>query len=113
MHDLIERHSPKLEYLVRAMDVMLILSAGKLAALLRFSEGMETLAPVHGTLLYFCCALAFVVLPQFDVYSSWRGRSLWLMAGNAAIAMLVIIGAGVAFAFLVRQIDELSRMWMM
>lgn len=113
MHDLIERHSPKLEYLVRAMDMLLILSAGKLAALLRFSGGLETLAPVHAVLLYFCCALAFVVLPQFDVYSSWRGRSLLLMAGNATLGMLVILGTGVLFAFLIRQIDELSRLWMM
>ena len=111
MQDLIERHAPQLEYLMRAMDVFILLCTGKLAALLRFSQPLETLAPVHAVVLYFCLALSLVVLPQFDVYASWRGRSLLLMAGNVALATLAILGAGVLFAFLVRQIDDLSRLW--
>lgn len=111
MHDLIERHSPELEYLVRATDVLIILSAGTLAAMLRFSTGPEQLAPVYQVVLYFCCTLAFVVLPQFDVYSSWRGRSLVILGSNAALAMLVITGSGIMLSFLIRQIDELSRLW--
>ena len=111
MHDLIERSSPQLDYLVRVLDVLIIFSAGTLAALLRFSSSPDQLAPVHLVVLYFCCALAFVVLPQFDVYSSWRGRSLRLMASNAALAMLAIFGTGIMLSFLIRQIDELSRLW--
>ncbi len=111
MHDLIERSSPQLDYLLRILDVLILFSAGTLAALLRFSGSPDTLAPVHMIVLYVCCVLAFVVLPQFDLYSSWRGRSLKLMASSAAMAMLVVIGTGVMLGFLIRQIDELSRLW--
>ena len=83
MYDLIERHSPELDYVVRVMDVLIIFSSGTLAAMLRFSMYPEQLAPVHQIVLYVCCAISFVVLPQFDLYSSWRGRSLRLMVSNA------------------------------
>jgi putative colanic acid biosynthesis UDP-glucose lipid carrier transferase len=68
---------------------------------------------VHQVVLYACSAMAFVVLPQFDLYSSWRGRSLRLMASNAGLAMLFIIGTGIMLSFLLRQIDDLSRLWIM
>ncbi len=111
MHDLIERHSPEFDYVVRAMDVLIIFSSGTLAAMLRFSMGPDQLAPVHQVMLYACSTLAFVVLPQFDLYSSWRGRSLRLMISNACFAMLIIIGTGIMLSFLLRQIDDLSRLW--
>ncbi len=111
MHDLIDRHSPELDYLMRGMDVLIIFSAGTLAAMLRFSMGPEQLAPVHQVVLYACCVMSVVILPQFDLYSSWRGRSLSLMASNALMAMLVIIGTGIMLSFLLRQIDDLSRLW--
>ena len=111
MHDLIERHSPELDYVVRVMDVLIIFIGGTLAAMLRFSMYPEQLAPVHQIVLYVCCAMSFVVLPQFDLYSSWRGRSLRLLVSNACFAMLIIIGTGIMLSFLLRQIDDLSRLW--
>ena len=111
MHDLIERHSSELDYVVRALDVLIIFSSGTLAAMLRFSMGPDQLAPVHQVVLYAGCAMAFVILPQFDLYSSWRGRSLQLMASNASFAMLIIIGTGIMLSFLLRQVDDLSRLW--
>lgn len=111
MHDLIERHSPELDYLVRGLDILIIFLGGTIAAMLRFSMVPEQLAPVHQVVLYACCLMAIVILPQFDLYSSWRGRSLALMASNALLAMLVIIGTGIVLSFLLRQIDDLSRLW--
>ncbi len=113
MHDLIERHSPELDYVVRAMDVLILFSSGTLAAMLRFSMSPDQLAPVHQVVLFASCALALVVLPQFDLYSPSRGRSLRVMAGQAALAMLVITGTGIMLSFLLRQIDDLSRLWVL
>lgn len=112
MHDLIERNSPRLEYLVRAGDVLIVYAAGSLASLLCFFETIGDLPPVHAAVLYFCCALAAAVFPRFDLYSSWRGRSLLLMSGQAAMALLVVLSTGVLFGFLIRQLGELSRLWM-
>ncbi len=112
MHDLIERNSPRLEYLIRASDVLVVYAAGSVASLLCFSTTAGQLPPVHAAVLYFCCALAAAVFPRFDLYSSWRGRSLLLMAGQAALATLVVLVTGVLFGFLIRQLGELSRVWM-
>ncbi len=111
MHDLIERHSTELDYLVRGMDVMIIFAGGTLAAMLRFSVMPEQISPVHQLVLYTCCMVAFLVLPQFGLYSSWRGRSLQLMASDASFAMLIIVGIGIILSFLLRHVDDLSRLW--
>ncbi len=112
MHDLIERNSPRLEYLIRASDAMLVYAAGAVASLLCFSTTVSQLAAVHSAVLYFCCVMAVGVFPRFDLYSSWRGRSLLLLAGHAALATLVVVAAGIVFAFLIRQLGSLSRQWM-
>lgn len=112
MHDLIERNSPRLEYLVRASDVLAVYAAGSLASLLCFETTVGQMPPVHAAVLYFCCALAAAVFSRFDLYSSWRGRSLLLMSGHAALAVIVVLTTGVVFGFLIRQLGELSRVWM-
>jgi putative colanic acid biosynthesis UDP-glucose lipid carrier transferase len=112
MHDLIERNSPRLEYLIRASDVLVLYAAGSLASELCFAATNDPLTPVHVAVLYFCCALAAAVFPRFDLYSSWRGRSLLLMATQAALAILVVLASGVLFGFLIRQLGSLSRIWM-
>jgi putative colanic acid biosynthesis UDP-glucose lipid carrier transferase len=112
MHDLIERNSPRLEYLVRASDVLAVYAAGSIASLLCFETTIGQMPPVHAAVLYFCCALAAAVFSRFDLYSSWRGRSLLLMSGHAALAVIVVLTTGVVFGFLIRQLGELSRVWM-
>ncbi len=113
MHDLIERNSPRLEYLVRAGDVLILYAAGSWSALLCSPAGLASLSSVHTAVLYFCCALSVAIFPRFDLYASWRGRSLLLMSGQAALALTVVLSVGVLFAFLIRQLGELSRLWMM
>ena len=113
MHDLIEKQSPRLEFLIRISDVLALYTAGILAAALRFSDSLTALPSIHLVMVYFCCALGLLLFPQFDLYSSWRGRSLWQMVNHTVIAMLFVMSAGVLFAFLIRQIDELSRSWML
>lgn len=113
MHDLIERNSTRLELIIRTSDVLVIYAAGTLAALLWFRDTLTALPGVHAAVLYFCCALAIGVFPRFDLYSSWRGRSPRLMAMQAALATLTVLTAGIVFAFLIRQLGELSRPWMM
>lgn len=113
MHDLIEKNSSRLEYLMRAVDVLALYATAQTASLLRFSMPLDTAAPVHRMLVYFCCAIAFLLLAQFDLYNSWRGRSLKLMFTQTALAIAVVLAAGVMFSFLTQQIDQLSRLWLL
>ena len=89
MHDLIEKNSPRLEILMRAVDVLTLYTAGQLAGLLRFSAPLAEAAPVHTAVLYFCCALSFALFAQCDLYISWRGRSLALMLGVLGILLFL------------------------
>jgi putative colanic acid biosynthesis UDP-glucose lipid carrier transferase len=111
MHDLIEKSATRVEYLARASDVLLLYLSGQLAAGLIFPMALADTAPIHLALLYFCCALAYVLFPQFDLYSSWRGRSWLAMGRQIALALLVVLSSAVLFSFLIRQIEQLSRLW--
>ena len=111
MHDLIERNSSRLDYLLRIVDVIVLFAAGQIAALLRFSSPISETSSVHNVLLYFCCALALAIFSQFDLYSSWRGRSLAQMFIQIALAIITLLCCGLILSFLIRQVDELSRLW--
>ncbi len=113
MHDLIERNASRLEYVIRAGDVLMLYTAGQLASLLGFAEPLERLAPVHLVVLCFACALAFLLFPEFGLYASWRGRSRLVMAGQTVLAILCVTACALVFAFLVRLIGDLSRLWVL
>lgn len=111
MHDLIEKNSSRLEYVMRLLDVLAILCAAQVASLIRFSTILSETASVHTAMLYFCSALAFLIFAQFDLYASWRGRALHIMFARAALALAVVLTAGVVFSFLIREINQVSRLW--
>ena len=113
MHDLIEKNSSRLEYLMRVVDVLALYVTAQTASMLRFSSALDAAPPVHMMLVYFCCALAFLLLAQFDLYNSWRGRSLQSMFTHTALAIAILLSAGVVFSFLIQQSDQLSRLWLL
>ncbi len=113
MVDLIARNATRLESVVRFTDVLLLYAMGIFADALSLSSGSGVMSATHTAVLYFCCTMAVVVFPQFALYSSWRGRSLILLAGNAILAILVVLIAGAAFGFMIRQLGELSITWLM
>jgi len=112
MQDLISRNSTRLEYLMRAMDVIALLAAGHLAGLFHFRTPLIQAEPVHTVLLYFCAALAFMLFPQMEVYTSWRGRSRPAMLLRLAAAWALVLFIGVLFSFLIHHVGALSRLWM-
>jgi putative colanic acid biosynthesis UDP-glucose lipid carrier transferase len=93
--------------------VLLLYVMGVIADALFFSSGSGVMIATHTAVLYFCCTLAVIVFPQFALYSSWRGRSLILMAGNALLAIMVVLIAGAVFGFMIRQLGELSVTWLL
>lgn len=112
MVDLIARNATRLESVVRFTDVLLLYAMGVIADALLLPSGSTLMSATHTAILYFCCTLAVVVFPQFALYSSWRGRSLVLTAGNALLAIAAILTAGVLFGLMIRQLGELSLTWL-
>src|SRR5947209_18082155 len=109
MQDLISRNSTRLEISIRLMDVITLIIAGQLTGYIHFSTPLIDAAPIHTILLYFCCGLAFLLFPQLEVYTSWRGRALPAMFLRLAGAWGLVLLMGVLFSFLILPVGALSR----
>jgi putative colanic acid biosynthesis UDP-glucose lipid carrier transferase len=112
MQDLIHKNSSRLEFTMRVLDIIVLWAAGQLCSLLRFSAPLSDAAPIHTILLYFSCALAFLLFGQFNLYGSWRGRSMPLMFAHLAASWAVVLVCALLFSFLIHHVGDLSRLWM-
>lgn len=112
MLDLENTQTPKTECLIRVLDVLMLYSMGHLAALLRYSSSIEDLAQIHQTTLYFCTALSPVIFSQFDLYQAWRGKTVSHQFILTSTAIFAVIASGLILSFLIRGVDDLSRLWM-
>ncbi|HJW57780.1 MAG TPA: undecaprenyl-phosphate glucose phosphotransferase [Burkholderiaceae bacterium] len=90
-----------------------LIMAGQLAGLLHFHTPLINAAPVHTILLYFCCALAFLLFPQLGIYTSWRGRSVLAMFMQLVASWGVVLLIGVVFSFMIHHVGALSRLWIL
>ncbi|HEX2530301.1 MAG TPA: undecaprenyl-phosphate glucose phosphotransferase [Burkholderiaceae bacterium] len=97
---------------MRVIDFVALYAAGHLAGFIHFQTSLLEAAPIHTILLYFCCALAFFLFPQLEVYTSWRGRSTSKMFLRLAGAWALVLVIGVIFSFLIHHVGLVSRLWM-
>lgn len=109
--DTFVKHHDRLALLARLVDVAAIWLAGYLATQLRFTDAPAGGAPIHEVILYFSCTVAFIVLPVFDLYTSWRGRSLLSLAGRIVGAWTLIWLIAIMMSFLLHQTGAMSRLW--
>jgi len=107
--DMFARHHDQLALMVRLLDAGAIWVAAILASEVRFASAH---APIHLFVQYFGCAIAFIVLPGFDLYSSWRGRSLFSLATRLLSAWSLVWLISILLSYLLHQADSLSRLWM-
>ncbi|RJF98371.1 undecaprenyl-phosphate glucose phosphotransferase [Noviherbaspirillum saxi] len=112
MRDLIITNSSRLELSMRLMDVLVLELAGGIAGLIHFHIPLADTPPIHTVLLHFCSALAFLLFPKFELYTSWRGRSLPDMFMRMGAAWGVVLLIGLFFSFLVHHVGNVSRLWM-
>jgi putative colanic acid biosysnthesis UDP-glucose lipid carrier transferase len=112
MRDLIITNSSRLEFSMRLMDVLALELAGGLATLIHFQIPLSEAPPIHTVLLHFCSALAFLLFPQFELYSSWRGRSMPDMFVRLAASWALVLLIGLFFSFLIHHVGHVSRLWM-
>lgn len=97
---------------MRAMDVIGLWCAGQLSAMLSFKVPLSQTPPVHSILLYFGCALAMILFANFNMYGSWRGRSMLSMFLRVALSWAAVMMIALLFSFLIHHVGSLSRLWM-
>ena len=112
MQDPIIRNSSRLELSMRFIDVLVLETAGVLASYIHFGAPIIDIAPIHIVLLHFCSALAFLVFPQLEVYTSWRGRSMPEMFVRLAASWGLVLLIGLFFSFLIHHVGHVSRLWL-
>lgn len=96
---------------MRLMDAIVLNVMGQVVGYLHFGNALIKEDVVHSMLVYFCTALAFVLFPQLDIYSSWRGRSIRAMLVRIAFAWALALSIGIFGSFLIHHVGALSRMW--
>ncbi|RJG01086.1 undecaprenyl-phosphate glucose phosphotransferase [Noviherbaspirillum sedimenti] len=112
MRDILIDNSSRLEFSMRLVDVFAIVGAANLAGAMHFLGPLDSVAPIHPMLMYFCGALAFFLFPLLGVYASWRGRPMLTMTGQLAAAWAAILLIGLFFSFLIHHAGNVSRIWM-
>ncbi|NRO95817.1 undecaprenyl-phosphate glucose phosphotransferase [Paraburkholderia sp. NMBU_R16] len=93
----------------RLCDVALIFAAAVLASHLRFEDSAQD--GFSDAFALYTAAFALMLFPVFGVYESWRGRSKRVLAGQVALAWIVVQACALMVMFSLRQIDFISRLW--
>ena len=112
MQNIAQKNSFILEWLIRAMDIILLFGAAQLAGEMRFNSQLNEAAPIHAVLVYFCCLVAYLLFPQFEVYGPWRGRVLSTMLANLAMSWTIVLILGFLLSSSIDHVDKLPCLWM-
>lgn len=95
--------------LARMLDVALVLAGALLATQFRF-DAIEQ-GSLFELFIALSAALTLALFPAFGIYESWRGRSKLGLAGQVALAWLLVQLCGVMVMFSVHRLDMVSRLW--
>ncbi|MGB7479241.1 MAG: undecaprenyl-phosphate glucose phosphotransferase [Burkholderiaceae bacterium] len=107
----VNKISSRLELSLRLIDVLAIEAASQLASHLHFGTSLGELSPIHAGMVYLCCALAFLLLPQMGLYTSWRGRPFLAMLGRIVVSWGLVLLIVLFFSFLIHHVGKISRLW--
>lgn len=98
----------------RVTDVLAVVVGGCLSYLMRHGFDI-TLAqiPQNYVLVFLLSAfLAVIIFPWFDLYTSWRGQSLFSQIKAVTFAWATVLIINILLMFLLKISAEFSRIWM-
>ena len=93
----------------RTVDLMVIVFGAVLAAHFRFDAVVN--ARLDASVVAFSSAFSLMLFPMFGVYQSWRGRSLFRLAGQLALAWLIAQAGALVVTFTLHRSEAVSRLW--
>ena len=93
----------------RLLDVAAVIAGAVLASRIRFDDVSQR--SFYAAFVLFSAAFALALFPAFDIYESWRGRSKRKLAGQVALAWLVVQGCALISMYSLTHIDIVSRLW--
>jgi len=95
--------------LARALDVALVFAGAMLASQIRFDAVAQE--DFYDLFVVLSAAFTLALFPAFGIYESWRGRSKLGLAGQVALAWVLVQICGVVVMFALHRADIVSRLW--
>ena len=95
--------------MARLLDVAAVMAGAAVASQIRFDALSQR--GFYSAFVLFSAAFALALFPAFDIYASWRGRSKRRLAGQVALAWLVVQGCALISMYSLTHIDIVSRLW--
>ncbi|CAG2161205.1 undecaprenyl-phosphate glucose phosphotransferase [Cupriavidus numazuensis] len=95
--------------LARTLDVALVFAGAVVASQIRFDAVMKE--DFYDLFIVLSAAFTLALFPAFGIYESWRGRSKPGLAGQVALAWLLVQLCGVMVMFSMHRLDIVSRLW--
>jgi len=95
--------------MARLLDVAAVIAGAAVASRIRFDDVSQR--GFYAAFVLFSAAFALALFPAFDIYASWRGRSKRKLAGQVALAWLVVQGCALISMYSLTHIDIVSRLW--
>ena len=107
---LLREYARTLSTVARLLDATAVVIAGVAAHTIRF--GNLDIPPHYRVALVLGALLTFVVFPHFQLYHSWRGRSLSVQLRNVTLAWGTVGLGLLMLSVALKSVDLFSRHWM-
>jgi small-conductance mechanosensitive channel len=112
MYNTMFKDSIVLDLCKRVLDGLIVVLAAHVVSLLYLRHAPGGLPPVYSVVMYVSAALVFSLFPQFQLYTSWRGRPMHVMFIQLAMSWGLVVLICLLFSYLIHQSSVLSRLWM-
>lgn len=96
----------------RITDPLVIVFAAYLSFWLRFSAGFDDVSKDYKLLIIFVFLCVAAVFPLFDLYTSWRGQSLFKQAKAIFLAWSSVVLIVIVLLFSLKISSGYSRLWL-
>ena len=107
-----KNYSGFLNLVSRIMDPIMIVAAAYFAYGMRFTFSNLNLNKDYVTLIVFGVLAVLSIFPLFQLYSSWRGQTLWKQAQTVFLAWGVVLLILIALLFGLKISAVYSRVWL-
>ena len=106
-------YTSSLYVFARLTDVMAVVAGGYLSYLMRHGFDVALIQIPQNYIFVFLLSafLSVIVFPWFDLYTSWRGQSIFAQIKAVVLAWSTVLILNIILMFLLKISAEFSRIW--